>query len=42
MEYGERGLRALGGRHAAETLLEAQAPELEVPALLSVLERALA
>ena len=40
VEHGERGLRELGGRHAAETLLAAQAPELEVPALLSVLEQA--
>jgi LAO/AO transport system kinase len=41
VEYGERGLRALGGRHAAEALLEAQEPDLEVPALLTVLETAL-
>lgn len=40
-EHGERGLRALGGRPAAETLLDAQAPDLEVPALLAVLERAM-
>jgi LAO/AO transport system kinase len=40
VEYGERGMRALGGRHAAETLLEAQEPNLEVPALLTVLESA--
>jgi LAO/AO transport system kinase len=39
-EHGERGLRALGGRRAAETLLGAQEPDLEVPALLTVLEQA--
>ena len=41
VEYGERGLRALGGRRAAEVLLDAQAPDLEVPALLDALERAM-
>ena len=38
-EHGERGLRALGGRRAAESLLEAQQPGLEVPALVAALER---
>jgi LAO/AO transport system kinase len=37
-EQGERGLRALGGRRAAERWLEQQDPGLDVPAL----ERALA
>jgi LAO/AO transport system kinase len=40
VEHGERGLRALGGRHAAEMLLAAQEPDLELPALLTVLEQA--
>jgi GTPase len=40
-EHGERGLRAVGGRRAAEALLAAQQPALEEPALLAVLERAL-
>jgi LAO/AO transport system kinase len=38
-EYGERGLRTLGGRHAAEALLADQEPGLDVPALVSALER---
>jgi LAO/AO transport system kinase len=38
-EHGERGLRALGGRRAAAALLAEQEPGLEVPALVSVLER---
>ena len=38
-EYGERGLRTLGGRHAAEALLAEQEPGLDVPALVSTLER---
>jgi LAO/AO transport system kinase len=38
-EHGERGLRDLGGRRAAEGLLEQQEPELEVPALVAILER---
>ena len=42
IEHGERGLRALGGRRAAETLLAAQPSELEVPALVAALERAMA
>jgi LAO/AO transport system kinase len=37
-EHGERGLRALGGRHAAETLLAEQEPGLDVPALVVALE----
>jgi len=32
-EYGDRGLRALGGRRAAERWLADQAPGLDVPAL---------
>jgi GTPase len=39
VEHGERGLRALGGRSAAETLLCEQEAGLEVPALVAVLER---
>jgi len=38
-EHGSRGLRALGGRHAALELLAAQDPGLDVPALVAVLER---
>jgi LAO/AO transport system kinase len=38
-EHGERGLRALGGRRAAERLLEQQDAGLDVQALVSVLER---
>jgi LAO/AO transport system kinase len=41
-EHGERGLRALGGRGAAERLLAEQEPGLEAPALVAVLERGLA
>src|SRR5699024_1613985 len=37
-EHGERGLRALGGRRAAEKLLGGQDPGLDQPALLAVLE----
>jgi LAO/AO transport system kinase len=40
-EHGESGLRALGGRHAAEALLATQGPALAVPALVAVLERGL-
>jgi LAO/AO transport system kinase len=40
-EHGERGLRALGGRGAAERLLASRAQGLEVPALLAALEAAL-
>jgi LAO/AO transport system kinase len=39
-EHGERGLRALGGRGAAERLLAAQAPELDTAALVAKLEQA--
>ena len=38
-EHGERGLRALGGRRAAEALLAEQDPGLDVPALVAALER---
>jgi LAO/AO transport system kinase len=38
-EYGERGLRTLGGRRAAEALLVEQEPGLDVPALVNALER---
>jgi GTPase len=38
-EHGERGLRALGGRRAAERWLASQDPSLDVPALLEALER---
>lgn len=37
-EHGERGLRALGGRRAAEQYLAAQAPGLDVPGLVRALE----
>jgi LAO/AO transport system kinase len=37
-EHGERGLRALGGRRAAEKWLAEQDPELDVPTLTSALE----
>ncbi len=40
-EHGERGLRALGGRRAAERLLAVQAPGLDSQALVEVLEQAL-
>ena len=40
-EHGERGLRSVGGRRAAEALLDRQQPDLEGPALLAVLERAI-
>jgi LAO/AO transport system kinase len=39
-EYGERGLRALGGRPAAERLLEREDAGLDAQALLFCLERA--
>jgi LAO/AO transport system kinase len=39
-EHGEHGLRALGGRHAAELLLAAQDPQLDTAALVAALERA--
>ena len=37
-EHGERGLRALGGRRAAERWLDGQDPGLEEPALMRALE----
>jgi len=37
-EHGERGLRALGGRRAAERFLAEQDPALEGPALMRALE----
>jgi LAO/AO transport system kinase len=37
-EHGERGLRALGGRRAAERFLSEQDPALEAPALIRALE----
>jgi LAO/AO transport system kinase len=37
-EHGERGLRALGGRRAAERFLEEQDRKLDVPSLLEALE----
>jgi LAO/AO transport system kinase len=39
-EHGERGLRALGGRRAAERLLDHQDAGLDSQALVSVLEQA--
>jgi LAO/AO transport system kinase len=39
-EHGERGMRALGGRRAAEALLAAQDPALDEHGLVSALERA--
>jgi LAO/AO transport system kinase len=38
-EHGDRGLRELGGRRAAERWLAEQDPDLDVPALLGALER---
>jgi GTPase len=38
-EFGERGLRALGGRRAAVKWLEQQDPGLDVPGLLGALEQ---
>jgi LAO/AO transport system kinase len=38
-EHGERGLRALGGRHAAEQLLAEQDAGLDAAALIEALER---
>jgi LAO/AO transport system kinase len=37
-EHGERGVRALGGRRAAERLLSEQEPKLDTAALVAVLE----
>jgi LAO/AO transport system kinase len=41
-EHGERGLRALGGRRAAERLVRGLDEAADVPALLAALERAAA
>ncbi len=41
LEHGERGLRALGGRAAAERLLGEQDPGLEAPALVDLLSKAM-
>jgi LAO/AO transport system kinase len=38
-EHGSRGLRGLGGRHAALELLSAQDPGLDVAALVAILEQ---
>jgi len=38
-EHGESGLRALGGRPAAEQLLAAEDPKLDTSALVAALER---
>ena len=38
-EHGERALQRLGGRRAAEALLESQQPDLDPPALAGILER---
>ena len=40
-EHGERGLREVGGRQAAEALLAEQEPGLDVLALVSALERSI-
>jgi LAO/AO transport system kinase len=37
LEYGERGMRALGGRQAAGELLAEQEPGMDVPALVAAL-----
>jgi LAO/AO transport system kinase len=42
VEHGERGLRDLGGRRAARTLLAAQDPGMGVPALVAALEQGMA
>jgi LAO/AO transport system kinase len=41
LEHGEQGLRALGGRAAAERLLAGQDPGLDGPALVRALEAAM-
>ncbi len=38
-EHGERGLSAVGGRHAAQALLAEQDPAADVPSLVGTLER---
>jgi len=40
-EHGDRGLRALGGRHAAQELLAGQDPGMDVQALVRALERSI-
>jgi len=42
VEHGEGGVRALGGRRAAEALLARQRPGMAVPALVTALEQHLA
>jgi LAO/AO transport system kinase len=42
VEHGEHGLRALGGRRAAEALLAEQDSSMDVPALLAILEQRIA
>jgi LAO/AO transport system kinase len=42
VEHGERGVRVLGGRRAAASLLDAQDPGVDVATLVAVLERAVA
>lgn len=42
VEHGVQALRTLGGRAAAQALLAAQDPRMDVPALMNTLERALA
>ena len=39
VEHGELGVRALGGRRGAETLLAEQDPGMDLPALVKVLEQ---
>jgi LAO/AO transport system kinase len=39
VEHGERGMRALGGRRAAQALLDEQEPNADVPALVTTLEQ---
>jgi LAO/AO transport system kinase len=41
-EHGERGLRAVGGRHAAEALLDRQQRDLDARELVGVLEAEMA
>jgi LAO/AO transport system kinase len=41
-EHGDRGLRALGGRRAAERLLAEQSPALDTAALVTALEQGVA
>jgi LAO/AO transport system kinase len=40
-EYGERGIRMVGGRRAAEAMLAEQDPGADVPALVAALEQRL-